>query len=170
MTLQVTNADALNSLLSILDAAEERLAARDGKPTVQPKVATTEAGGENPGPSKGGRRESAGKAVDTDDMSPAVSLGRRLITGSSAEASRILDGQNPNELFVRADGSTTEYSTRAVSLLAVGFSLACKVSRLPFTNCIGRSTQDPSVLFIVIKTRQAEAAQKAVEVADATKR
>ncbi|KAH8086423.1 hypothetical protein HD553DRAFT_217070 [Filobasidium floriforme] len=113
------------SLLSILDAAEERLAARDGKPTVQPKVATTEASGANPGLSKGGRRESAGKAVGTDDMS----------------------GANPNELFVRADGSTTEYSARAVSLLA-----------------------DPSVLFIIIKTRQAEAAQKAVEVADATKR
>jgi len=30
--------------------------------------------------------------------------------------------------------------------------------------------QDPSVLFVVIKTRQAEAAQKAVEVASAAKR
>jgi hypothetical protein len=30
--------------------------------------------------------------------------------------------------------------------------------------------QDPNVLFVVIKTKQAEAAQKAVEVASATKR
>jgi hypothetical protein len=90
LILQVTNADALNSLLSILDAAEERLAARDGKPTAQPKVVTAEAGGANPGPSKGGRRESAEKAVDTDDMSGAVSLGRRVITGSTIEANRNL--------------------------------------------------------------------------------
>lgn len=95
LILQVTNADALNSLLSILDAAEERLAARDGKPTVQPKVATTEAGGANPGPSTSGRRESAGKAGDKDGMSPAVSLGRRVTTESSAEASWILVRTEP---------------------------------------------------------------------------
>lgn len=82
-------------MLSILDAAEERLAARDGKPIVQPKVAITETGGVNPGPSKGGRRESTGKAVDTDDMSPAVSLGRRVAAASTAEASWILAPTEP---------------------------------------------------------------------------
>lgn len=84
----------------------------------------------------------------------ATSNGARALSSTSTNSQGPLitaddyeDDFNPNEVIVNASGSSEVFATRCVSLL-----------------------QDDAILFIIIRSKDAAAVTKAVEVADATKR